>query len=126
MLCASPRQPCSVARKPGWHAGSKVRIRSREASRAAQDRRKLKRMQALIDFIGSHATKLLGALTATVSYLNAEQIIPNGQLKYYTAVLAVLTIWRGIFSGNAYNKGMADATASSPFLSIGSQIKVPK
>src|SRR5271168_4569615 len=87
MLCASPRQPCSVALKPGWHAGSKVRIRSREASRAAQDRRKLKRMQALIDFIGSHATKLLGALTATVSYLNAEQIIPNGQLKYYTAVL---------------------------------------
>jgi len=71
---------------------------------------------ALISFLGSHATKILGGLTATVSYLNAEGIIPNGHLKYYTAVLAVLTIWRGIFSGNAYNKGVADGLISTPVL----------
>jgi hypothetical protein len=88
-------------------------------------------MQAILiifNFCGTHATKLLGGLTATVSYLNGVGIIPNGQLKYYTAVLAVLTIWRGVFSGNAYSKGVeaGNAQAASPFLPSTSQIKVTK
>jgi hypothetical protein len=83
---------------------------------------------ALFGWIGGHATKILGSLIGTVSYLNGVGIIPNGQLKYYTAVLAVLTIWRGVFSGNAYVKGVeaGAAQATSPFLPPNSQIKVNK
>jgi len=83
---------------------------------------------AIFNFLGSHMTKILGGLTATVSYLNGVGIIPNGQLKYYTAVLAVLTIWRGVFSGNAYVKGVeaGAAQATSPFLPPNSQLKVNK
>jgi hypothetical protein len=70
---------------------------------------------ALISWIGGHSTKILGGLVATVSYLNEQGIIPDKQLKYYTAVLAVLTIWRGIFTGNAYNKGVADGLTEPGF-----------
>jgi hypothetical protein len=73
---------------------------------------------ALIGFLGSHATKILGGLTGTVTYLNSVGIIPNGQLKYYTAVLTVLIIWRGVFTGNAYNKGVADGLTSTPVMTL--------
>jgi hypothetical protein len=66
---------------------------------------------ALFGWIGGHATKILGFLTVTVSYLNAEGIIPKGQLKYYTIVLGLFTVWRGFFTGNAYTKGLADGAA---------------
>jgi hypothetical protein len=81
---------------------------------------------ALINWLGDHATKILGASVATVSYLNAEGIIANGHLKYYTAVLSVLTIWRGFFTANAYQQGLNAANANSPLLPPALQIKVPK
>jgi hypothetical protein len=71
---------------------------------------------ALFGWIGGHATKILGFMTVTVSYLNAEGVIPKGQLKYYTIVLGLFTVWRGFFTGNAYNKGVAEGATSSPFL----------
>jgi hypothetical protein len=71
-------------------------------------------LQSLIQWIGGHSTKILGFLTVTVSYLNAEGVIPKGQLKYYTVVLGLFTVWRGFFTGNAYNRGVADTYAGSP------------
>jgi hypothetical protein len=74
----------------------------------------LAQLQSLIQWIGGHSTKILGFLTVTVSYLNAEGVIPKGQLKYYTVVLGLFTVWRGFFTGNAYNRGVADTYAGSP------------
>ena len=69
---------------------------------------------ALFGWISGHATKILGFLTVTVSYLNAEGVIPKGQLKYYTIVLGLFTVWRGFFTGNAYQKGVADGISGPP------------
>jgi hypothetical protein len=71
-------------------------------------------IQSLVQWIGGHLTKILGASGATVAYLNLSGIIPDKQLKIYVAVIGVLTIWRGWFSGNAYNRGVADTYAGSP------------
>jgi hypothetical protein len=65
-------------------------------------------MNALIAFIGSHATKILGGLITSLSFLTGAGVIPNSQLKYYAATIGLLTIWRGIFSGNAYDRGVQD------------------
>ena len=70
-------------------------------------------IQSLIQWIGGHSTKILGFLTVTVSYLNAEGVIPKGQLKYYTIVLGLFTVWRGFFTGQAYNRGVAEAYAGN-------------
>jgi hypothetical protein len=69
---------------------------------------------ALVSWIGGHSTKILGFLTVTVSYLNAEGVIPKGQLKWYTLALGLCTVWRGFFTGNAYQKGVADGLSGPP------------
>src|ERR1700677_1611873 len=74
----------------------------------------LAQLQSLAQWIGGHSTKILGFLTVTVSYLNAEGVIPKGQLQYYTIVLGLCTVWRGFFTGAAYNRGVADTYAGSP------------
>lgn len=74
----------------------------------------LAQIQSLIQWIGGHSTKILGFLTVTVSYLNAEGVIPKGQLQYYTIVLGLFTVWRGFFTGAAYSRGVVDTYASNP------------
>jgi hypothetical protein len=71
-------------------------------------------LQSMAQWIGGHSTKILGFLTVTVSYLNAEGVIPKGQLQYYTIVLGLFTVWRGFFTGASYNRGVADTYAASP------------
>jgi hypothetical protein len=71
-------------------------------------------MSTILALIGSHGTKILGGLIASVSFLSGSGIIPPGQLKYYTVVLGLLTIWRGIFTGNAYTQGVSDGLAGMP------------
>jgi hypothetical protein len=69
---------------------------------------------ALFGWIGGHSTKILGFLTITVSYLDAKGVIPKNQLEYYTIVLGLFTVWRGFFTGNAYQKGVADGLSGPP------------
>lgn len=77
-------------------------------------------------WIVGHATKILGFLTVTVSYLNAEGVIPKGHLKYYTIVLGLFTVWRGFFTGNAYQKGVSDGLNGPPALPFFQNPKAPK
>ena len=71
-------------------------------------------LKVIISFIGAHTTKILGGLGATFAYLNGMGVIPDAQMKYYGAVIGVLTIWRGVFSANAYRNGVADGLAGLP------------
>lgn len=53
-------------------------------------------MQALLDFIKGHGTKLIGLAQGTIAALaGIAGFIPENQLKYWMAVAAVLTFWRG-------------------------------
>ena len=50
-------------------------------------------------FIDSHGTKVIGFVTGTISAIaSVSGLIPEFQLKYYMAVIAVLTFWRGFIN----------------------------
>ena len=88
----------------------------------------MKIVVALVSWIGGHSTKILGFLTVTVSYLNAEGVIPKGQLKWYTLALGLCTVWRGFLTGNAYDKGViagAGYVSSTPFLVLKPSSQTP-
>jgi hypothetical protein len=74
----------------------------------------LAQLQSLVQWIGGHSTKILGFLTVTVSYLRAEHVISDAWLPRITIVLGLFTVWRGFFTGNAYNRGVADTYAGTP------------
>jgi hypothetical protein len=74
----------------------------------------LAQLQSLVQWIGGHSTKILGFLTVTVSYLRAEQVISDAWLPRITIVLGLFTVWRGFFTGAAYNRGVADTYAGTP------------
>jgi len=51
-----------------------------------------------------HGTKVLGFLSGTIAAVaGVGGLIPDRHLKYYMAVIAVLTFWRGFFN-SAQNK----------------------
>ena len=47
------------------------------------------------DKLDNVATRLLGIAGGTITVLLASNIIPDNQIKYYTAAIALLTFWRG-------------------------------
>ena len=60
-------------------------------------------LQAAKQFIDSHGTKVIGFVSGTISAIaTVSGIIPESHLRYYMAVTAVLTFWRGFI--NSANK----------------------
>jgi len=56
-------------------------------------------MNALLNLISSHFTKILGLAQGTIAALAAvDGIIPASHLKYWMPALGVLTFWRGYFN----------------------------
>ncbi len=50
----------------------------------------------LIKFFDAHLTKVLGFVSGTISAIaSVGGLIPDSHLKYYMAVIAVTTFWRG-------------------------------
>lgn len=47
------------------------------------------------DWLEAHTTRIIGTALGTVTVLVGTGIIPNNQLKFYTAAIAILTYWRG-------------------------------
>lgn len=47
------------------------------------------------EWLESHTTRILGTALGTITVLVGTGIIPQAQLKYYTAAIAILTYWRG-------------------------------
>jgi hypothetical protein len=53
-------------------------------------------LTALIALWTNHGTKVLGFVSGTLSAIaSVGGIIPEAHLKYYMAVIAVTTFWRG-------------------------------
>jgi hypothetical protein len=46
-------------------------------------------------WIEAHATRAIGTVLGTITVLVGTGIVPDKDLKYATAVIAVLTYWRG-------------------------------
>jgi hypothetical protein len=50
----------------------------------------------ILKFLKNHGTKLLGFLQGTIAAIaSVSGIIPDAHLKYYMALIALLTFWRG-------------------------------
>jgi hypothetical protein len=50
----------------------------------------------LLSFLKSHGTKVLGFLQGTIAAIaGVTGVIPDAHLKYYMALIALLTFWRG-------------------------------
>ncbi len=53
----------------------------------------------MYDFLRKHGTKVLGFLQGTIAAVaGVTGIIPDAHLKYYMAVIALLTFWRGFIN----------------------------
>jgi len=66
-------------------------------------------------WLESRFTRILGVASGTIATLTASGIIPDKQLKYWVAGIAVLTFWRGQATSNTYNDAKA-VLASAPTL----------
>ncbi len=60
-------------------------------------------MNTLLDLTHRYGTRALGVAAGTITTLCGAGVIPDSQMKYWLAALAVLTYWRGAASSNAYN-----------------------
>lgn len=50
----------------------------------------------LLSFLRNHGTKVLGFLQGTIAAIaGVTGVIPDEHLKYYMALIALLTFWRG-------------------------------
>lgn len=61
----------------------------------------------VFNWLETRSTRLLGLMLGTLSILVGGGVIPEGQLKYYSLAIAVLTFWRGYAISNT----VADAKA---------------
>jgi hypothetical protein len=53
-------------------------------------------------FIDDHGTKILGFISGTIAAIaGVGGLIPDAHLKYYMAVIAVTTFWRGFINTKA-------------------------
>lgn len=43
----------------------------------------------------ARTTRILGLASGTLAILAGSNVVPDNQLKYYMAAIAVLTFWRG-------------------------------
>jgi hypothetical protein len=71
----------------------------------------------LWNYCTCHFTRILGGIQGSLAVLSGVGVIPLGDLKYYVAVTALLTYWRG--QGNAdkiADKVVAKQAAASPLV----------
>jgi hypothetical protein len=61
----------------------------------------------VFNWLETRTTRLLGLVLGTLSVLAGTGIVPDAQLKYYSAAIAVFTFWRGYAISNT----VADAKA---------------
>lgn len=61
----------------------------------------------IILFWKDHGTKILGVLLGTVTTLQASGVIPEADMKYYSAAAALLVFYRG-FINSAMLEGKDD------------------
>lgn len=63
-------------------------------------------ISSIIGFWIGHGTKVLGFATGTLSAVaGVGGIIPDSHLKYYMAVISVLTFWRGFVNTDLLKGG---------------------
>lgn len=60
----------------------------------------------------SRFTRILGLTAGTLAVLTGTGVIPDSQLKYWTAGIAVLTFWRGSATGKTYDQAKAVLAAN--------------
>lgn len=65
-------------------------------------------------FWSSHGTKILGAILGTLTILSFSGVIPKGDLHWYTAAVAVLTYWRGLFNSDQIADKIIEKTQPPP------------
>jgi hypothetical protein len=73
----------------------------------------------VFNWLETRTTRMLGILLGTLSVLVGTGVIPEGQMKYYSAAIAVLTFWRGYAISNTVTDARAivkqqAADAASP------------
>lgn len=61
-------------------------------------------MNKIIEFWKKNGTKVIGFLTGTLAAVAQAGVIPDKHLKYYMAVIGVLTFWRGFVNTELLNK----------------------
>lgn len=60
------------------------------------------------EWVSNRITRILGLAQGTIAVLSGMAgIIPDKQLKYWLAVSAVLTFWRGQATGKTYTQAKA-------------------
>lgn len=71
-----------------------------------------------LEWLSNTATRILGVATGTLVTLTGTGIIPDKNLKYWMAAVAVLTFWRGQSTGATYKQARAvlaaNPTSSQP------------
>ncbi len=56
---------------------------------------------AIYAFLNTHGTKVLGFVSGTIAAIaGVGGLIPEAHLKYYMAVIAVTTFWRGFINSS--------------------------
>lgn len=65
------------------------------------------------EWITGRITRILAVATGTLVTLTGTGIIPDAQLKYWMAVIAILTYWRGQATGATYNQAKAIVALST-------------
>jgi hypothetical protein len=66
----------------------------------------------------ARTTRILGLVSGTLATLAATGVVPESQLKYYMAAIAVLTYWRGQAVSNTFAEAKSIVQSSSPKDSI--------
>ena len=62
----------------------------------------------------ARTTRILGLVSGTLATLAATGVVPESQLKYYMAAIAVLTYWRGQAVSSTFAEAKSIVQSSSP------------
>ena len=65
-----------------------------------------------LDWLSDKWTRVLAGATGTLVTLTGAGVIPDSQLKYWMAAIAVLTYWRGQATGKVYVQAKAVLSAN--------------
>lgn len=67
-----------------------------------------------IEWMSNTATRILAVSIGTLTTLTATGLIPDKDLKYWMAAVAILTYWRGQATGTVYKQAKAVLIANPP------------
>jgi hypothetical protein len=68
----------------------------------------------VFNWFEARTTRIIGLASGTLATLAATGVVPDNQLKYYMAAIAVLTYWRGQSISNTVDQAKSIVAASKP------------